>query len=109
MIMAIVYTWSFGALGVRNESGLTGVVKVIPYTLTGVAAGGLSASVSGNVMLWAPDPAHFVALGAITKQNAIDWCSAMLNVAALEAGLASQLAVPTVVFPDVTFVPPPAA
>jgi hypothetical protein len=81
------------------------VVKEVPYTLT-ATQGNESASVSGNVALGAPDPQHFVAYEAITEQNAIDWCSAALDVAALQVGLASRLAAPA---PGVELVslPPP--
>jgi hypothetical protein len=60
---------------------------------------------SRNVALGPPDSEHFIAFEAITEENAVDWCSAVLDVSAFKARLATQLAAP----PEVERVsmPPP--
>jgi hypothetical protein len=90
--MSITYTWTFAPFRVRPLVGaLVNVVKEVPYTLS--ATDGVNTfAVGGSIALGQPDAKNFIPFASLTAQNAIDWCSAVLDVPAIQANLAVALA-----------------
>ena len=90
--MAIVYTWSFPQFDVvPSEDGLTDVVQTIHWTYTAVD-GDHTAGAYGTVGLGAPNPTDFIPYANLTEQWTIDAVSASVDVPAMQASLAQQIA-----------------
>jgi len=87
--MAVTYTWSVE----NTESNVAdGGITVIHWRCTGVE-GDNSASVYGTTgHTYDADADDFVAYDSVTEQNCIDWAKADLDVDAIEAGIAAQIA-----------------
>ena len=93
------YEWNFPTLDVRYsveipaENGeiiLTNVVETVHWTYT-ATEGDNTASMYGSVAVGSPDPATFTDYSLITKEQVIEWVSAVLNVEEMQANLASQI------------------
>ena len=90
--MSITYAWSFGVFDVvKSEDGLTDVVKTIHWVINAVD-GTYSASSYGTVSLGSPNPSDFIPYDQLTEAWTISVCSASLDVPAIEAGLAANIA-----------------
>lgn len=90
--MAIAYSWTFPQFDVApSEDGLSEVVKTIHWRLDAIDAG-ITAGAYGAVSLGQPDPAHFTPYADITEQWAINQTSALVDLPAVEAALAGQIA-----------------
>lgn len=89
--MSVTYAWEFSTFEKAPAlDGLVDVVKVIHWRLY-AEDGQYKTSVYGTVVLAAPNPDNFVAYEDITKQWAIDAVSAVVDVPATEASLASVI------------------
>jgi hypothetical protein len=89
------YEWNFPALDVRysveTEDGtLNNVVETVHWTYTATEDDN-TASVYGSIAVGTPDPAAFTDYSLITKEQVIEWVSAVLNVEEMQANLASQI------------------
>lgn len=105
--MSIAYTWRFEAFQTAPAEGdLAQVVKVIHWRLH-AEDGDARTSVYGTVNLDPPDPDDFVAFEDLTKAWAIERVSAVIDVPALEASLAGQIA--AIKSPPVVSLTPPFA
>jgi len=90
--MAIAYSWTFPQFDVApSEDGLSEVVKVIHWRLDAIE-GGITSGAYGTVALGQPDPAHFIPYADITEQWAIDQTSALIDLPAVQAALAGEIA-----------------
>jgi len=90
--MAIAYSWTFPQFDVApSEDGLSQVVKTIHWRLDAIDAG-ITAGAYGSVALGQPDPAHFIPYADITEQWAIDQTSALIDLPAVQAALAGEIA-----------------
>ncbi|MHC5656029.1 DUF7936 family protein [Stappia sp. ICDLI1TA098] len=90
--MTITYSWTFPAFETAPEAeGLADVVRVIHWRLRGETAG-FAAEVYGAEALEGPDAENFTAFGALTQAQVVDWITARLDVAELEALIAAKIA-----------------
>lgn len=90
--MAIAYSWTFPQFDVApSEDGLSEVVKTIHWRLDAID-GGFSAGGYGTVALGEPDPDNFTPYADITEQWAIDRTSALIDLPAVQAALAGEIA-----------------
>lgn len=90
--MAIVYTWSFPQFDVvPSEDGMTDVVKTIHWRYDAVD-GDYSAGAYGTVGLGEPNPTDFIPYNQLTEQWTVDAVSASVDVPAMQASLAQQIA-----------------
>lgn len=90
--MAIVYTWSFPQFDVvPSEDGMTDVVKTIHWRYDAVD-GEYMAGVYGTVGLGEPNPTDFIPYDQLTEQWTVDAVSASVDVPAMQANLAQQIA-----------------
>lgn len=78
--MAVTYTWTFSPLEVTlAEDGLTNVVKVVHWRLTGVD-GEQSETVYGSEAMDSPDPLSFVDYEDLTKATVQEWVETKMGV-----------------------------
>jgi len=90
--MAIAYSWTFPQFDVApSEDGLSQVVKTIHWRFDAIESG-ITAGAYGTVALGQPDPAHFTPYADITEQWAIEQTSALIDLPAVEAALAGEIA-----------------
>ncbi len=90
--MGIAYSWTFPQFDVApSEDGLTDVVKTIHWRLDAIDAG-ITAGAYGTVALGEPSPGNFTPYADISEQWAIDQTSALIDVPAIEAALAGEIA-----------------
>jgi hypothetical protein len=90
--VSITYTWNFPVFDVvKTEDGLTDVVQTIHWIYM-AADGAYTASAYGTVGLGAPNPADFIPYNQLTEAWAISACSASLDVPAMNAALAANIA-----------------
>ena len=90
--MAITYTWSFPQFDVaKAEDGLTDVVKTIHWRYD-AADGDHSAGVYGSAGVGAPDSANFIPFANLTEEWAIAAVSESVDVPAMQAALAANIA-----------------
>ena len=87
--MAITYTWTIPT--VEHEVA-TGGITVIHYTVTGEDTDGNTNKMYGTVSC-TPDPTStdFIAYDNVTEANCIAWVKAQLDVANIEATIASNI------------------
>ena len=89
----ITYTWSISKLDCApSENGLTDVVKVIHWSLTGVDENGVSAYMSNSYPLPSPSPEAFTDYSTLTEANVISWLESNLDVGYLHTYLANEIA-----------------
>ena len=90
--MSITYAWSFPEFDVvKSEDGLTDVVKTIHW-IYAATDGTYTASAYGTVGLGTPNPADFIPYNQLTETWTISACSASLDVPAMNATLAANIA-----------------
>lgn len=87
--MAITYTWN---IETTESNTADGGITVIHYCCTG-AEGENSASVYGTTdHTYDADADDFIAYDSVTEQNCITWAKAVLDVDAIKATIAAQIA-----------------
>jgi hypothetical protein len=102
----ITYTWSISKLDCApSENGLTNIVKVIHWGLTGVDENGVSASMSNSYPLSPPSPEAFTDYSTLTEETVIGWLESNLDVGYLQSRLANEIA--TQYNPPITPLPLP--
>ena len=89
----ITYTWSISRLDCApSENGLTDVVKIIHWSLTGVDENGVSACFSNSYPLPSPSPEAFTDYSTLTESTVIGWLESNLDVGYLHTYLANEIA-----------------
>ena len=89
----ITYTWSISRLDCApSENGLTNVVKVIHWGLTGQDENGISASINNSYPLPEPNSEQFNDYSILTKEIVISWLESNLDVGYLQKTLANEIA-----------------
>jgi hypothetical protein len=89
----ITYTWSISKLDCApSENGLTNIVKIIYWTLTGVDENGVSSSMSNSYPLPSPTPESFTDYSTLTQETVISWLESNLDVGYLQTVLADEIA-----------------
>ena len=89
----ITYTWSISKLDCApSENGLTNIVKVIHWGLTGVDENGISASMSNSYPFPSPSPEAFTDYSTLTKETVIGWLESNLDVGYLKSILSNEIA-----------------
>ena len=102
----ITYTWNIAQLDCApSENGLTDVVKIIHWGLTGIDENGVSASMSNSYPLPSPTPERFTDYSLLTEATAISWLESNLDVGYLHTYLANEIA--TQYNPPITPLPLP--
>jgi hypothetical protein len=88
----ITYTWNISRLDcVASENGLTDVVKIIHWGLTGIDENGISASMSNSYPLPSPTPEAFTDYSTLTEETVIGWLESNLDVGYLHTILANEI------------------
>ena len=88
----ITYTWSISKLDCAPaENGLTNIVKVIHWGLTGVDENGISASMSNSYPLSTPSPEAFTDYSTLTEANVISWLESNLDVGYIKSILSNEI------------------
>ena len=89
----ITYTWNISRMDCApSENGLTNVVKVINWGLTGIDENGTSASMSNSYPLPSPTPEGFTDYSTLTEETVIGWLESNLDVGYLQTVLANEIA-----------------
>jgi hypothetical protein len=89
----ITYTWSISRLDCAPaENGLTNIVKVIHWELTGVDENGISASMSNSYPLSSPSPEGFTDYSTLTEATVIGWLESSLDVGYIKSRLSNEIA-----------------
>jgi hypothetical protein len=102
----ITYTWDIFRLDCApSENGLTDVVKIIHWGLTGIDENGVSASMSNSYPLPSPTPERFTDYSTLTEETVIGWLESNLDVGYLQTVLANEIA--TQYNPPITPLPLP--
>jgi hypothetical protein len=88
----ITYTWSIFRLDCAPlENGLTDVVKVIHWGLTGIDENGVSAYFNNSYPLPSPTPEQFTDYSTLTEADVIGWLEGNLDVGYLQTYLANEI------------------
>jgi hypothetical protein len=88
----ITYTWSISKLDCApSENGLTNIVKIIYWTLTGVDENGVSSSMSNSYPLSTPSPEAFTDYSTLTQETVISWLESNLDVGYIKSRLSSEI------------------
>ena len=88
----ITYTWSISKLDCAPlENGLTNVVKIIYWGLTGTDENGVSASMSNSYPLSSPSPEVFVDYSTLKEETVISWLENNLDVGYIKTKLANEI------------------
>jgi hypothetical protein len=102
----ITYTWSISKLDCApSENGLTNVVKVIHWGLTGIDENSVSASMSNSYPLPSPSPEAFTDYSTLTEETVIGCLESNIDVGYLQSRLANEIA--TQYNPPITPLPLP--
>lgn len=89
----ITYTWSISKLDCAPlENGLTNVVKIIYWGLTGIDENGVSASMSNSYPLSSPSPEGFADYLTLTEEDVIVWLESNLDVGYIRTKLSNEIA-----------------
>ena len=89
----ITYTWGILQLDCApSENGLTDVVKIIHWSLTGIDENGVSASFRNSYPLPSPSPEVFTDYSTLAEETVINWLESNLDVGYLYAYLAKEIA-----------------
>lgn len=87
------YTWNISQLDCApSENGLTNVVKVIHWGLTGQDENGVSASISNSYPLPEPNPEAFADYSTLTEEIVVGWLESSLDIGYLQTILANEIA-----------------
>jgi hypothetical protein len=88
----ITYTWSISKLDCApSENGLTNIVKIIYWTLTGVDENGVSSSMSNSYPLSTPSPEAFTDYSTLTQETVIGWLESNLDVGYIKSRLSNEI------------------
>ena len=88
----ITYTWSISKLDCApSENGLTNVVKVIHWGLTGIDENSVSASMSNSYPLPSPSPEAFTDYSTLTEETVIGWLESNLDVGYLHTYITNKI------------------
>jgi hypothetical protein len=88
----ITYTWDISRLDCAPaENGLTNIVKVIHWSLTGVDENGVSASISNSYPLSFPTPESFTDYSTLTQETVISWLESNLDVGYIKSILSTEI------------------
>ena len=88
----ITYTWSISRLDCApSENGLTNVIKVIHWVLSGQDENGVSASINNSYPLSEPNPKAFTDYSTLTEETVIGWLQNSLDVGYLQTTLANEI------------------
>ena len=88
----ITYTWSISRLDCApSENGLTNIVKIIHWTLTGVDENGVSSSMSNSYPLSTPSPEGFADYSTLTQETVIGWLESSLDVGYIKTRLSNEI------------------
>jgi hypothetical protein len=88
----ITYTWSIFRLDCAPlENGLTDVVKMIHWGLTGIDENGVSASFSNSYPLSSPTPEAFTDYATLTEETVIGWLESNLDVGYLQTVITNEI------------------
>ena len=89
----ITYTWGILQLDCApSENGLTDVVKIIHWSLTGIDENGVSASFRNSYPLPSPSSEVFTDYSTLAEETVISWLESNLDVGYLHAYLANEIA-----------------
>jgi len=89
----ITYTWSISKLDCApSENGLTNIVKVIHWELTGVDENGVSASMSNSYPLLTSNSEGFADYSTLTQETVIGWLESNLDVGYIKSKLSNEIA-----------------
>ena len=89
----ITYTWSISRLECAPaENGLTNIVKVIHWGLTGLDENGVFASMSNSYPLSIPSPEAFTDYSTLTQETVIGWLESSLDVGYIKSRLSNEIA-----------------
>jgi hypothetical protein len=89
----INYTWSISKLDCApSENGLTNIVKVIHWNLTGKDENEVSASISNSYPLSSPSQEAFTDYSTLTQETVIGWLESNLDVGYLQTILTNEIA-----------------
>ena len=89
----ITYTWGILQLDCApSENGLTDVVKIIHWSLTGIDENGVSASFRNSYPLPSPSPEVFTDYSTLAEETVISWLENNLDVGYLHTYLANEIA-----------------
>jgi hypothetical protein len=81
-----VYDWTFGAPQKVTMGALSGVVRAIPWTLTGVRDGYIS-SRTGTAVLKPPQPESFISDTELTDEILTGWVESTMAVDGTKNGI----------------------
>lgn len=88
----ITYTWSILQLNCApSENGLTNVVKIIHWELTGADENGITASLNNSYPLPSPSPEAFADYSTLTEETVIGWLESNLDVGYIRTKLANEI------------------
>ena len=88
----ITYTWSISKLDCSPaENGLTDIVKVIHWGLTGIDENGVSASISNSYPLPSPSLEGFSDYSTLTEATVISWLESNLDVGYIKSKLSNEI------------------
>jgi hypothetical protein len=88
----ITYTWGISRLDCApSENGLTNIVKVIHWTLTGVDENGITESFNNSYPLPSPTPESFTDYSTLAQETVIGWLESNLDVGYLQTYLANEI------------------
>lgn len=89
----ITYTWNIAQLDCApSENGLTDVVKIIHWSLTGQDENGISSSTINSYPLPSPTPEAFSDYSTLTEETVIGWLENSLDVGYLKSRLTNEIA-----------------
>ena len=89
----ITYTWSILRLDCApSENGLTNVVKVIHWGLTGADENGITASLNNSYPLPSPSSEVFADYSTLTEETVISWLENNLDVGYIKTKLSNEIA-----------------
>ena len=90
----ITYTWSILQLDCApSENGLTNVVKIIHWGLTGTDENGITTSLNNSYPLPSPSSEVFADYSTLTEETVISWLeSNIIGVEHLQTVIANEIA-----------------
>lgn len=92
----ISYSWVISQLECKAQEGdLTDVVYIIHWRRNATEIDGdktYTAEVYSTATMGNPDPAHFTPYNELTLEQVCGWLNSSLNVEAIDANLATQIA-----------------
>ena len=88
----ITYTWSILQLDCApSENGLTNVVKIIHWGISGADENGITASLNNSYPLPSPSPEAFDDYSTLTEETVISWLESNLDVGYIRTKLANEI------------------